>query len=82
MTKHKIYMEDLIYPILTDKKERSLVGSKLRCSIKVLPGGAKSFDCIRLIGMSLLITIVWIICHWARKEHKGRSAFAEPFLCK
>ena len=75
-------MEDLIYPVLTDKKEGSLVGSKLRCSIKVLPGGAKSFNRIRLIGQSLLITTVRIICHWARKEHKGRSASAEPLLYK
>lgn len=51
MTKHKIYMEDLIYSVLTDKKEGSLVGSKLRCSIKVLPGGAKSFERIGLIGL-------------------------------
>lgn len=75
-------MEDLSYPVLTDKKEGSLVGSKLRCSIKVLPGGAKSFNRIRLIGLSSLITTVRIISYWARKEHKGRSACAEPFLCK
>lgn len=75
-------MEDLIYPVLTDKKEGSLVGSKLRCSIKVLPGGAKSFNRIRRIGLPLLITTVWIICHSARKEDKGRSASAEPFLYK
>ena len=75
-------MEDLISPVLTDKKEGSLVGNKLRCSIKVLPGGAKSFDRIRLVGLSLLITTVWIISHRAGKEHRGRSASAEPFLCK
>lgn len=34
------------------------MGSKLRLSIKVLPGGAKSSDRIRLIGLSLLITTV------------------------
>lgn len=82
MTEHKMYMEDLIYPVLTDKKEGSLVGSKLRCSIKVVPVGAKSFNRVGLTGLSLLITTVRIMCHWARKEHKGRLASAQPFLYK
>lgn len=58
MTKHKIYMEELIYPLPADKKVESLLGSKFRCSIKVLPGGAKSSDHIKFIRLSLLITTV------------------------
>lgn len=62
MTQHKICMQHLIPPVLTDKREGSLVGSKSGCSTKVLPGGAKSFNSIRLVGLSLLINAGRIIC--------------------
>lgn len=48
-------MEDIIYPLPTDKSGVTS-GSKFRCSIKVLPGGAKSSDHIKLIRLPLLIT--------------------------
>lgn len=51
-------MEELIYPLPADKKVESLLGSKFRCSIKVLPGGAKSSDHIKFIRLSLLTTTV------------------------